>query len=60
MLAREIERKLDQKGDRHEIYALRSDVDRLENTVRTLSASLDGLRLRFEQMAEGFRQLSQT
>lgn len=39
-----LQRQIERKADQREIYALRSDVDRLERTVRELSAALDGLR----------------
>ena len=45
----DIERKANAAATSHEVSALRSELDRLERTVRELRSMVDGLRA--EQMA---------
>lgn len=48
----EMNSKLNQKADSHEIYSLRSNVNSLENSVRELRAEIDGLRFELQQLRE--------
>lgn len=47
-----LERQLHQKADNHELHSLRRALDRLESSVRELSAENDGLRHRCERLEE--------
>lgn len=53
----DIERDLRNKADSWQITSLRSDVDRLENTMRELGSICDGLRSEIEILREENRQL---
>lgn len=54
----DLQRKIDQKAGRNEIYSLRSALDRLESSVRELRSENDSLRHRCERMAETLRELN--
>jgi predicted RNase H-like nuclease (RuvC/YqgF family) len=54
----DLQRKIDQKADSHEIHSFRSALDRLESSVRELRAENDSLRSRCERMAETLRELN--
>lgn len=53
----EIERKLQQKADLHEVHTLRGDVDRLERALRESRSEINGLRSRCERLEEGCQEL---
>lgn len=55
-----IERKLDQKGESHEISSLRSDVDRLERTNTELSSEIAGLRDELSTLRENITLIAET
>ena len=46
----ELRQSIGRKADSHEVSTLRSDVSRLENTVRELRAEADGLRARLQEV----------
>jgi predicted RNase H-like nuclease (RuvC/YqgF family) len=58
MHSHEVERKLELKADRHEVYSIRGDVARLERTNGELRTQIDELRHRCERMAEVLRELN--
>ena len=45
-----IKSELNRKADSHETHSLRSDVDRLEHTVRELRTEVDGVRVKRQEM----------
>jgi predicted RNase H-like nuclease (RuvC/YqgF family) len=53
----DIERKANEAASKHEVYALRSNVDSLERTVRELSTCIDGLRATSEALLSRIEQL---
>lgn len=55
---RDLENKIRDKADAHEVHSLRSDVARLERTNGELRSEIDGLRTRCEHMAEVLRELN--
>jgi predicted nucleic acid-binding Zn-ribbon protein len=54
-----LERQIQQKADKHEIYSLRSDVDRLESALQSADSTSAGLRDRCERLEEDFRRLNE-
>ena len=55
----DIERGLNEKATHYEVSAMRSDVDRLDCTVRELSALVDGLRNELEASKNHTERLEQ-
>lgn len=57
-----LERQIQQKADQHEIYSLRSTVDRLERSIDMAReehrAELDGLRARCERLEALVQELN--
>ena len=53
-----IESELSRKAESHEISTLRSDVARLEHSLREASSTIDGLRSRCERLEEAVRELN--
>lgn len=53
---REIRSLIDRKADKHEYHQINSDVDRLERTVRSLRAEIDGLRSELSMLKDSLRQ----
>jgi len=56
---RNLECKIDRKADQYEIHTLRSNVDRLECSLREARAETDGLRYRLERLEESIRLIEQ-
>ena len=53
----DIERDVRGKADRHEVAALRSDVDSLERALRESRAEIDGLRSELEACLQRVREI---
>lgn len=56
---RDLECKIQQKADRHEIHSLRGEVDRLERSLHAADSTSAGLRDQCERLEEDFRRLSE-
>jgi len=54
----DLRNQIRQKADTHEIHSLRSSVDSLERSNRSLSSEVDGLRSRCERLEELVRELN--
>jgi hypothetical protein len=52
-----IERKFDDKADKHEIYSIRSTVDSLEHSLREACSDINGLRSQLQTLQEAVEQL---
>ena len=55
----EIERNVRGKAESHELSTLRSDMDRLEHSLRESRAEVDGLRSQFQAMQDQIERLLQ-
>lgn len=56
---RDLENKIQQKADRHEIHSLRGEVDRLERSIHSADSTSAGLRDRCDALEESIRRLSE-
>jgi hypothetical protein len=54
-----IETQLRQKAEAHELSSMRSDVDRLERSLREACSQADGLRLELETATQAIAQLAE-
>lgn len=52
---RDVERKVSQCAQSHEVHQAQRNVDSLEHTVRELSSVVDGLRYELETLREEIR-----
>jgi len=54
-----LKREIEQKAERHEVATLRSNVDRLEHSVREISATINGLRQQLDIIQEDAERVRQ-